>query len=163
MKKYTQIIEVTSEILEPDITFLHGSYGDNVHHYLNPDVVQALSFMVASIILPIITGCAANKISELIKNRGNKVALNFPIEDGFIKGKSTYTTNISITKEEVICIAKTAAYDDSELNIISLNIEKKKEAEVAVSVLLSSNGWPTKIAEENSKKIVEKIIKILKQ
>lgn len=159
MKRFDQLVEITSETLEPNISFANGGYGDNVHHQLVESFPSLMGYLIVYIIMPILTGCAGSMLHELIKVRGGSL-VRLGVKKGpmHVVGKKEFIDENVITTDELVEIKSKSASDDEELAKAKVDSNKATEAENALSQFLVSNGWPTKVASVNAKHIISRII-----
>ncbi len=155
--------EEITKVLEPSLIFVNGGYGHNVSHHVDYSFVELFSYLVAYVIMPILTGIVSNKLSNHIHLRGgNKVKLG--IEDGYMTviGEKEFSDENVITMKELADIKKDLVNDDKLLANSPINSNKSEEALEALTELLVSNGWPQKIARFNAEKIIKNIINLKK-
>lgn len=161
MKKIEELVEIASETLEPNITFANGGYGDNVHHQLAETFPELFSYLVVYIIMPVLTGCAGSYLHDLIKLRGgNLVRLGVKSGNMHVVGTKEFIDDNVITTDELVEIKRDSSSADEELSNAKVDVSNAEAAQIALSQFLVSNGWPSKIAAMNSKRIISRIIEV---
>lgn len=164
MKKFDHFVEIATEVLEPNIVFANGGYGDNVHHDLAAIFTQLMVYLGLYIVLPIMTGAAGSVLGNLISSRGgNRVRLGVVRGNRHVKGEGHFIDNNVITTDELVEIIKEHSSDDALLVNSPIDESKAFEAENALTQFLTSNGWPIRIAETSAKEIISKILELSHQ
>lgn len=161
MKTIDKLVEIVSETLEPNITFANGGYGDNVHHQFVVTFPELLSYLAIYVVMPVLTGCAGSYLHDLIKVRGGNLArLGVKTGNMHVIGTKEFIDDNIITMDELIEIQKKSSSSDDELANTKVDVNNAEAAQIALSQFLVSNGWPSKIASMNSKRIISRIIEI---
>ena len=130
------IDEAVSLILEPNAAFLSTEGDEGSRGYIDPVVVQYLTFIVLQVAIPFILNVAA---SVFANNITKQTALNTP---------PLSEKQLDSLKQELDVLIR----DSTKLN--RPDPSAKQDAINAIEEILFSNGWPRKVAREDAEKIV---------
>lgn len=165
MKIIEQLVETTADVLEPNVSFANGGYGDNVHHLLLEQFPPLYALISLHLVLPIITGCASSFLHDVLKKRGG-AKTHLGVKDGDMtvtKGEKAFVDENVITTDEVVDSVRESDFNDDELSSLTVDNTKVEDAKETLIQFLSTNGWPTKIAEKDAIEIIKRIIDILQK
>ena len=129
------------EILESHASYIRRGPEDTALHYVPPEVLEALTWMLMNILLPIFTGITASVVWKRLENQDDKELIAMILEKA----------ELQRLKAEVQQLLERMQKETEPNNELILIVKKK-----LVHVLMV-NGWPSDIAEKDTEKILIKI------
>ena len=156
MQNKTQdLLDGINDIVIEHVVFANGGYDDSVHHLIGPEFSDALSFIIITIVYPILTGTVATFLADLIKQRGGpSIKLGITSGPMHVKGEKQFDGDSIVTMEEVV------KHMDETPNIDApIIMDKVKDAQDSLYLLLMANGWPSSVAKSDAQEMMNLIIR----
>lgn len=129
------------EILEPHASYIRRGPEDTALHYVPPEVLEALTWMLMNILLPIFTGIAASVVWKRLQKQDDKELIAMILEKAELQ-------HLKAEVQQLLERVEKETKPNNELIFVA----KKKVVHV-----LMVNGWPSDIAEQDTENILIKI------
>jgi hypothetical protein len=135
-----EIVELATEVLEPNLQFYRRDPSDKGRYFVGPEVLLALAWVATNIAIPILVSTVNDVVKEQVK--------------GWLKKRKEKSDPAIEPPEE---IQMEVARILESRGGIAITDKQANEAVGAVSEYLSQRGWPKAFAKSDSIQIVEAI------
>ncbi len=140
MSVQTEIRAQAVEILEPNLQFYRTGTADQSRYFIGPEILAALSWVITSIVVPVLVSGASEAFKEKIKDWLHKTRASGQVG----------TTLPDALRGEADAVMK-------QIPLVQVTGKQASEASEIVGEYLSHHGWPTPLATVDAAEIVQMI------
>jgi hypothetical protein len=135
-----ELVDTSYSILAPHATYISAGQDDQNRYFIPPEVLEALSWIATSIVVPMLTGVA----TDLIKQR-------FVPHKGDTPDLPTLQAEVNQLQGELRALAERRPRQTEEWSGAG------STATAHLAETLQTYGWPTSVANTDAAKIVHEI------